>query len=127
MGAAALLGGLVLPGCSGGDSSTSTAKKVIVIGAVIAGLTAARDLVAAGFNVTLLEAQNRIGGRLKTDRSLSAPVDLGASWIHGVTNNPITTLANAIHATRVSTSYASSILYDRTGDVPTTARTSSPR
>lgn len=60
-------------------------KKIIVIGAGPAGLTAARHLQRQGFSVTILEARNRIGGRVYTDQSsLSVPVDLGASIITGV-------------------------------------------
>ncbi|CAI9116870.1 OLC1v1018142C2 [Oldenlandia corymbosa var. corymbosa] len=60
-------------------------KRVIVIGAGPAGLTAARHLQRQGFHVTVLEARSRIGGRVFTDRSsLSVPVDLGASIITGV-------------------------------------------
>ncbi|XP_024033073.1 LOW QUALITY PROTEIN: lysine-specific histone demethylase 1 homolog 3 [Morus notabilis] len=60
-------------------------KKIIVIGAGPAGLTAARQLQRQGFSVTILEARSRIGGRVYTDRSsLSVPVDLGASIITGV-------------------------------------------
>ncbi|KAL5557928.1 hypothetical protein UlMin_034139 [Ulmus minor] len=64
---------------------TDVKKKIIVIGAGPAGLTAARHLQRQGFSVTVLEARNRIGGRVQTDRtSLSVPVDLGASIITGV-------------------------------------------
>lgn len=60
-------------------------KRIIVIGAGPAGLTAARHLQRHGFSVIVLEARNRIGGRVYTDRSsLSVPVDLGASIITGV-------------------------------------------
>lgn len=60
-------------------------KKVIIIGAGPAGLTAARHLQHQGFSVILLEARDRIGGRVYTDHSsLSVPVDLGASIITGV-------------------------------------------
>lgn len=60
-------------------------KKIIIVGAGPAGLTAARHLRRHGFAVTVLEARNRIGGRVYTDRtSLSVPVDLGASIITGV-------------------------------------------
>ncbi|XP_076892094.1 lysine-specific histone demethylase 1 homolog 3-like isoform X2 [Bidens hawaiensis] len=62
-----------------------TKKKIIVIGAGPAGLAAARHLTRQGFHVTVLEARDRIGGRVFTDRlSLSVPVDLGASIITGV-------------------------------------------
>ncbi|KAJ0085775.1 hypothetical protein Patl1_09258 [Pistacia atlantica] len=60
-------------------------KKIIIIGAGPAGLTAARHLKRQGFSVIILEARHRIGGRVYTDRtSLSVPVDLGASIITGV-------------------------------------------
>ncbi|RZC66572.1 hypothetical protein C5167_010267 [Papaver somniferum] len=60
-------------------------KRIIVIGAGSAGLTAARHLQRQGFSVTVLEARERLGGRVYTDRSsLSVPVDLGASIITGV-------------------------------------------
>jgi monoamine oxidase len=62
----------------------------------VAGLAAARDLTAQGFEVTVLEGRDRIGGRIWTDRSLGVPMDMGASWIHGPDgDNPITPLARA--------------------------------
>jgi monoamine oxidase len=94
----------------------------LVIGAGIAGLAAARELKAKGHRVTVVEARNRIGGRLWTDSSLGVPLDLGASWIHGVTNNPITALADAIKASRAVTSYDSSILFDSDGQGISVAR-----
>ncbi len=67
--------------------------RVVVIGAGMAGLGAARMLVRGGYQVTVLEGRNRVGGRLFTDRSLGVPMDLGANWIEGSRGNPITALA----------------------------------
>jgi len=68
-------------------------EKIIVVGAGLAGLAAAHSLAEAGFDVEIIEARNRIGGRVWTDRSLGLPLDMGASWIHGAKKNPITKLA----------------------------------
>ena len=58
---------------------------VLIIGAGAAGLAAARELSAANFNVIVLEARDRIGGRIYThpDSQLSAPIELGAEFVHG--------------------------------------------
>src|SRR4030095_12987313 len=68
---------------------TAKAERVIVVGAGMAGLVAARLLHDSGFAVTVLEARKRIGGRTWTDDSLGAPLDLGGSWVHGVDGNPL--------------------------------------
>jgi monoamine oxidase len=67
----------------------------IVIGAGVAGLTAARLLSNAGLRVVVLEARDRVGGRVSTERRFGLSTDLGASWIHGVTDEP---LADAVAA-----------------------------
>ena len=67
-------------------------KKVLIVGAGIAGIAAAQTLQKAGYEVVVLEARQRIGGRIWTDRSLGTAVDMGASWIHGAKGNPITEL-----------------------------------
>lgn len=58
---------------------------VVVLGAGVAGLAAARALSAAGVNVCIIEARNRIGGRIHTVREplFPLPVELGAEFIHG--------------------------------------------
>ncbi|GAA2056264.1 monoamine oxidase [Leifsonia soli] len=62
---------------------------VVVVGAGVAGLAAAEMLRSAGRSVTVLEARERIGGRVWTDRRYGTALDLGASWIHGITDNPV--------------------------------------
>ena len=59
--------------------------EVLGIGAGVAGLAAARSLCVAGVKVCLLEARDRIGGRIHTvrDPNLPVPVELGAEFIHG--------------------------------------------
>ena len=90
--------------------------QTIVIGAGIAGLAAAQALVAGGQRVVVLESRDRIGGRLWTSNRWSGlPVDLGASWIHGVKRNPITALADAAGAQRLQTRYDRSLTLDATG------------
>jgi len=61
------------------------ACSVIVIGAGAAGLAAARDLGRAGCEVVVIEARNRIGGRVFTlaEAVPSVPVELGAEFVHG--------------------------------------------
>jgi len=56
---------------------------VVVVGAGAAGMAAARILIDAGLDVTVLEASNRIGGRVHTDMSVfGVPYDMGAHWLH---------------------------------------------
>ncbi|MEU2235143.1 flavin monoamine oxidase family protein [Streptomyces vietnamensis] len=97
LGSAVAVGALApLAGCTSSTPQVTpdrSADHVIVVGAGIAGLTAARDLKRAGLKVTVLEARDRIGGRIWTDRRWDdLPLDLGASWIHGIKHNPLTPL-----------------------------------
>lgn len=62
---------------------------VVVIGAGAAGIAAAKKLLAAGRSVTIVEAADRIGGRVVTDSAIfGAPFDLGAHWLHYGEDNP---------------------------------------
>ncbi|MBI1877642.1 MAG: FAD-dependent oxidoreductase [Chloroflexi bacterium] len=60
----------------------NTAHEIIIIGAGMAGLAAAQRLRQAGMPALVLEARDRVGGRVWTDRSRGA-VELGAEFIHG--------------------------------------------
>ena len=66
----------------------------MVVGAGIAGLACARDLREAGFGVLILEARDRIGGRLDTVQPVGwpVPVERGASWVEDVTASDLETL-----------------------------------
>ncbi len=74
------------------NSINPNGKTVVVIGGGISGLAAAKKMKEKGFSVIVLEAQEKIGGRMRTDRSLGVAFDEGASWIHGPSGNPITSL-----------------------------------
>ncbi|CDW74745.1 amine oxidase [Stylonychia lemnae] len=58
--------------------------EIVVIGAGISGIAAAKQLKEAGCNPTVLEARNRIGGRIWTSTVGTNTIDMGASWIHGI-------------------------------------------
>ncbi|KAG9442414.1 hypothetical protein H6P81_018268 [Aristolochia fimbriata] len=86
---------------------------VIVVGGGISGISAARILSDASFKVVLLESRDRLGGRVNTDYSFGFPVDMGASWLHGVCNeNSLAPLIRALGLTMYRTSGDNSVLYD---------------
>lgn len=110
----ALLTPALLMQCAEGDNSPN-GKTVIVIGAGIAGLAAAQRLKQKGFTVIVLEAGDRVGGRLRTDRRLGVAFDEGASWIHGPKGNPITDLASKAGANTFRTDDDNVRVYDANG------------
>lgn len=108
----AVLAGLAGLALTGRLAAQVSGKSVAVVGAGMAGLSAARALMDAGADVTVYEARARIGGRVHTSHLWrDVPCDLGASWIHGPRSNPITALARAVGAKTVTTRYDSGLLY----------------
>jgi len=81
---------------------TGNSKKgsVIIVGGGIAGLAAARELGRVGLPVTLVEAAERLGGRIHTVHQGSLPIELGAEFIHGRSE----LLVRALKAARLATS-----------------------
>ena len=98
----------VLPGCGAADSASPVKAPevptkapvadgskerpfdVIIVGAGMAGLTAAKTLKHAGRSFVVLEALDRIGGRGWVDSTFETPIDIGGAWIHAVETNPLT-------------------------------------
>lgn len=116
--------GLILLTCSSGTcarkrngSGTAQDKKqIVVVGAGLAGLAAAQELQSQGHEVLVVEARNRIGGRIWTSTQWpDMPLDLGATWIHGVSGNPLTDLAEEMQARRLVTRYDNGIAYNTHG------------
>lgn len=67
----------------------------VVVGAGVAGLAAARLIARGRRRVVVLEARDRVGGRVFTDRSGGHVTDRGASWIHGINDSPVAAAARA--------------------------------
>src|SRR4051794_41773879 len=62
---------------------------VVVIGAGMAGLAAARALHDAGVEVVVVEGRDRVGGRTHTVELEGVAVDLGAAWVHNGAGPPL--------------------------------------
>jgi monoamine oxidase len=69
--------------------TSETSAQVLVLGAGVAGLTTASYLEQQGIKTIVIEARDRIGGRIHTVSLGGAQVDLGASWVNGSVGNPL--------------------------------------
>lgn len=112
----------IIAACGKDNTTSPINKSVLVVGAGIAGLAAAKKLKAQGFTVTVLEAKDSVGGRIRTYQGLGFPFEEGAGWIHGPRNNPIAHLAEDAGAATLEVEPRSASVYD-VGGLPYDANT----
>ncbi|CAG0920574.1 unnamed protein product [Notodromas monacha] len=92
-------------------------KKVIIVGAGISGLAAAQQLKRFGFNVTVLEGRDRVGGRIATFRGENSSVaDLGAMIVTGLGGNPLAVLSRQFDVKLSKINSDDCPLYDASGE-----------
>eukprot|EP01060_Flectonema_neradi_P037932 TRINITY_DN779_c0_g3_i2.p1 TRINITY_DN779_c0_g3~~TRINITY_DN779_c0_g3_i2.p1 ORF type:complete len:497 (+),score=65.39 TRINITY_DN779_c0_g3_i2:77-1567(+) len=97
-------------------TSTEPSEPVVIVGGGIAGLTAGYELQNAGFNVTVLEASHRAGGRVWTIREWGDyNIDVGATFIHGIYGNPLTELAEKFDEPILQVDYSKMAVFDKHG------------
>jgi D-arabinose 1-dehydrogenase-like Zn-dependent alcohol dehydrogenase len=102
-----------------GKMSEDTPRKthVGIVGAGISGLRCADVLLRHGFEVTIIEGRDRVGGRIHQETlSNGYSVDLGPNFIHGTEDNPILELARETN-TNVGSWDAKTYVFDEGGDL----------
>lgn len=100
--------------------SLATFEKVdvVVIGAGLAGLTAAQHLVKAGYSCRVLEARDRVGGRTWSQKQSSgAVIDLGAAWINDTNQSRMISLARQFGAELVTQNIEGEVILNDHGSL----------
>jgi len=90
---------------------------VLIVGGGMAGITAAYELIQKGYNVTLIEARERLGGRLETVYLDDTPVELGCQFIHGSKGNPLMPLIEKYKINFKPVTSAKRVIYDPEGKI----------
>ncbi len=110
----ALCLGLSSAGCVFGKKKLNA--EVIVIGAGMSGIAAASELKKNGIDVLVLEARNRIGGRIYSDRSANnVPFEIGAGWIEGIDGSPLVPLAKRLGVQMIPDEGGDEVYLDNNG------------
>uniref|UniRef100_A0A182JEI8 Amine oxidase domain-containing protein n=1 Tax=Anopheles atroparvus TaxID=41427 RepID=A0A182JEI8_ANOAO len=99
-----------------GKVGMETEPNVLIIGAGAAGIAAATRLLERGFKkLKILEAQDRIGGRIHSVRRGKNVLDYGAQWVHGKENNFVYDLANEYGLIEVESHMENELYYTSGG------------
>jgi monoamine oxidase len=104
---------LLKPKPHGGAECTKTEYDVVVVGAGLAGLTAAKELKKQGRSVLVLEARDQIGGRARFGKVDGTPIDYGGAWLHGLDTNPLKSLVESKSHTLLPTDLDAPFFSDR--------------
>lgn len=89
---------------------------VIIVGAGISGIAAAERLRERGVDVLVVEARDRVGGRIHSDRSAAGRVfEIGAGWIEGTEDNPLVSLAEKLSLRTKSDDGGAEVFFDASG------------
>ena len=101
--------------------------RVLVVGAGVAGLAAAAELLKQGFAVHLIEARDRVGGRIQTHTKDGFPFEIGAGWIHGETRNPVFNFARRRGWSMLKTDeFGESMVFEWASPDPRSTQSSGP-
>jgi polyamine oxidase len=95
-----------------GRAVVSPQGRVIVVGAGFAGVGSAQLLMTKAYHVTVLEASDRQGGRVKTNHHLGMAIDLGASWLYGGSRNRLKRVARDINVETQIADYLNFAAFD---------------
>lgn len=86
---------------------------VIIVGAGFSGLAAAQELIQQGYRVVVLEARDRVGGRVLTNGRWGTATELGGSWLHSSKTNPLMLMVKKENIPTVPTQYRLTVPLDK--------------
>jgi len=102
---------ILLSACVSKGEGDNRIYDIIIIGAGISGLSAADHLADAGKDILVLEARDRVGGRIWSYSWNGITIEEGANWIHTSDGNPLTEFAKKHNFTTFETPLNSMVSY----------------